>query len=634
MVCALALSGPRARVEASPCWQVTTPAAQTVDDGAVAELDGVRITPEMYASWLLRTHGERLAKIFGSEQVAVERAARRAGVELSAAELDAHVQEVFEDRVKHAFHGDVEAWRAELLRTGRTEAGARRQRETEARPFLLAGKMASVGRVVPEHKVVREWQRMYGKLGRRYDLLMTFTKAEVLSPAQRGPEATDAARAAAWAQAKVRAEAVRARLVAGEDFGKVAREVSEDLDTKDGRGRPSDFRDEGWPKGFHEELAKLAVGEISPPLQGKGGWWIVKILEVRATPLESVRGELVSMLEAKGPEPDEVGAILEPIHTQTKVELLPALWRSPGGGELGGVDEPVMLVDGEPVSRASYARYLLYWQGETALSRYIEDFAVERRAQAAGIVVTEAEVRERVKEHVDTMIDEGFKRQREGWLEFLRRAGRTEESFCASLAERWRIDLLAEKLMQQERVIDERMLRERYRAEFGEDGERLETAWIVKTIQGEAPAADATREVWEAALAKASEIARAALAAELERVRQPADFAVVAREVSDDVPTKANGGRRQGRFRVDAFPEAIATAVTGLQVGQSTPPILYGRAWVSFQLVERRRVTYEDAKSELEFELKHQRPVLPDIGNYRNSLARQVKAEILPGMAR
>jgi parvulin-like peptidyl-prolyl isomerase len=178
------------------------------------------------------------------------------------------------------------------------------------------------------------------------------------------------------------------------------------------------------------------------------------------------------------------------------------------------------------------------------------------------------------------------------------------------------------------------MLRERYRAEFGEDGERLETAWIVKTIQGEAPAADATREVWEAALAKASEIARAALAAELERVRQPADFAVVAREVSDDAPTKANGGRRQGRFRVDAFPEAIATAVTALQVGQSTPPILYGRAWVSFQLVERRRVSYEDAKSELEFELKHQRPVLPDIGNYRNSLARQVKAEILPGMAR
>jgi hypothetical protein len=45
-------------------------------------------------------------------------------------------------------------------------------------------------------------------------------------------------------------------------------------------------------------------------------------------------------------------------------------------------------------------------------------------------------------------------------------------------------------------------------------------------------------------------------------------------------------------------------------------------------------VSYEDAKSELEFELKHQRPVLPDIGNYRNSLARQVKAEILPGMAR
>lgn len=623
-----------ASAQAAPHPAPQSAAARPVQDGAVVSLDGTRIAPEVYASWLLRTQGERLARPFGAEHVAVERAAQKLGVSVDDAEVAAKVQADLDERVRGAFFGNLDEWRAELRRTGRTEGGARRQRETEARPLLLGERMAAIGRVVPEHKVEREWQRLHGKFGRRYDLLMTFSKAEVVSPERGEPAAVDAARDAAWSKARARAAAVRARIAAGEDFAKVARETSEDPDTKDGRGRPSAFRDEGWPKGFLEELAKLAPGELSQPLQGKGGWWIVKILEVKETPLASVHADIAAMLEAKGPEPDEVAAVLEPIHSATRVELLPELWKTPADGERGGNDVPVMLVDGEPVSRANYARYLLYWQGETLLSRFVEDWAVERRAREAGVTVTDAEVRERVLWHIETLVDEGFKRQREGWVEALRRQGRTEESYTASLAERWRIDLLAEKLMLKERVVDEKALRERYRVVYGPAGERFETAWIVRRIKGERPPEGASREVYEAALAKASEVARLELAALVARAKAGEDFAALAREASEDLATRDEGGRRQGRFRPDAFPKDIADAVLALPAGGVGEPLLYGSAWVAFRVVERRKVAYDEVVKELEHELRTERPLLYDIGLYRNVLAREVEAEILPGMSR
>lgn len=601
---------------------------------AVVELDGVCIAPDAYASWLLLTHGERLARVYGAEQVAVERAARAVGVELSQEELSAQVQRDFDERIQHAFFGNLDEWRAEFARTGRTEAGARRQREIEARPHLLARKMASIGRVVPEHKIVREWERLHGKLGRRYELSMSFYLAEVRSSAQSDTEARKQAQEEAWSKSKARALAARARIAAGEDFGKVARETSEDPDTRDGRGVPSSFRDEGWPKGFHDELAKLAVGELSQPLQGKGGWWLVKVRAVQATELEAARPAIVAMLAEKGPEPDEVGAILEPLHVNTKVEVLPQMWQAPSKGEQGGGDLPVMLVDGEPVGRAEYARFLLYWQGETALTRFVEDWAVERKAAAAGVSVTEAEVRARVDEHIETMIDEGFKRQREGWLAFLRQANRTEESFRASLAERWRIDLLAEKLMLRERVVDERALRERYIAAYGDEGERFEVAWIVRRIKGSLPAGEPSREAVEAELARASEAARIELAALLARATAGESFADLAREASEDLATREAGGRRPGRFRADSVPQALADAVLGQPVGGTTAALSYGSAWVAFHVLERRKVSFEEAKAELAEELRTERPFLTDIGSYRNTLAREVEVRIKPGMAR
>src|SRR5205085_6961845 len=115
--------------------------------------------------------------------------------------------------------------------------------------------------------------------------------------------------------------------------------------------------------------------------------------------------------------------------------------------------QAVLEVDGEPVARKTFARWLVGFQGETMLTRFVEDFAIDRAAKAAGISVTQDEIDARVRLALQWRISEAKNGSRESWLTFLSFNGRTEDSFVHSLAERTRTDLLAEKIMLRERKV-------------------------------------------------------------------------------------------------------------------------------------------------------------------------------------
>lgn len=597
-------------------------------------IDGVDVPAEAYARWLVLNVGERQARTFGREFAAVEREARAMGVDASEEECARRVDADIEERIEKAFLGRKSDWLAELERTRRTEAAVRFQREIELRPHVLVEKMVAIDRVVPEEKIARDWEVEYGRNGRRYELLMTKVLVVVPSEAGQSREAWNAGREKVMAAGREKALGVRARIVGGEDFGRVARETSDDPETRDSRGvLARGFTHFGWPRSFMDELEKLPVGAVSEPLFARGGWWIVRVESVHETPLESVHDALRERLEKKGPEPDEVAMVLERIRTATNVHILPAMYEDAGDSELAGPNQPVLEVDGEPIGRGVFARWLVGVQGEAMIQRFLEDFVIEREAKKVGVTVTQDEIDARVRLQLQTRIAEAHNGTRESWQLFLAMNGRTEESFVRTLAERTRTDLLAEKLLVRDRKVTPEDVKQRYTSQYGEDGERIEARWIVVLNKVEGVDPKWTRDDLIKAMVTAHERSGAQTTELVRRARAGEDFAQLAREHSDDEPTREKGGLLAERFRADAYPESFGIAVAKLGVGEITDALDYGNAWAAFQVVKRRKVTFEEVREELAAELATLRPSGLLVNGHRNALTQKVKLELLGGLA-
>ncbi len=90
--------------------------------------------------------------------------------------------------------------------------------------------------------------------------------------------------AKASAAAKAKIEAVIARLKKGEDFVKVAKEVTEDPSGKANGGDLGYFTKEQMVPEFSKVAFELKKGEISGPVQTQFGWHVIKLEDKRLKP--------------------------------------------------------------------------------------------------------------------------------------------------------------------------------------------------------------------------------------------------------------------------------------------------------------------------------------------------------------
>jgi peptidyl-prolyl cis-trans isomerase SurA len=82
-------------------------------------------------------------------------------------------------------------------------------------------------------------------------------------------------------QARQKAEELRARIVAGEDFAKVAKENSDDTQTRAKGGDMGWFPADGWGSAVKQQIESLQDGEISPIFQSDMGFHFIKRLGKR-----------------------------------------------------------------------------------------------------------------------------------------------------------------------------------------------------------------------------------------------------------------------------------------------------------------------------------------------------------------
>ena len=129
------------------------------------------------------------------------------------------------------------------------------------------------------------------------------------------------------------AQALRAELEAGEDFGHLAREHSGDPGSAEGGGSLGWFGAGQMVAPFEAALRSLEPGEVSQPVETQFGWHLIRLEERRTAdtpPLDSVRDQLVAELQRTAIS-EHVAAARE----ATSVEILtegidPALIRDQG----------------------------------------------------------------------------------------------------------------------------------------------------------------------------------------------------------------------------------------------------------------------------------------------------------------
>jgi parvulin-like peptidyl-prolyl isomerase len=617
------------RASGAPTTRVQQPRGEPL-----LRIGGREIGADEFGRWMIDNLGSRMARSFGADWI-VERDAERRGATVSAEEIQSHLDAEIAARIQGAFLGKKEDWVAELTRTERTEQGYRAQRALELEPELLARAVVSIDRVVPEEVLQREWELRYGRNGRKYDVLLMKFQCVFLSPEGEQKKERDVYREAEIQTQLERAQAARERLLAGADFGTLAAQLSDDPTTRDHRGElPAGFSHFGWPKNFLDALDELAPGQISEPVYARGGWWLVRVEKVAVTPLEDVRAPLVQELLVRGPDQLEVGQYRAGLEAAMTVKVLPSLFEERRVSDETPESVPALEIDGETVSRSTYALWLLRMRGEASARHFAEHWVVKREAQSLGISVTEEEVRARAEDYIRMMIQYEHKGSRDAWRAQLARGGREEDSFLRDLMVRMRIEALTEKLMRRERVITPERVRARWTEIYGTDGRLVQARLLLLRVPLPPEEPPLNREELDRKLAELSAGVRQRMEDLARRVKEGEDFATLARKYSEEPSSAAEGGLLPDRFRPERWPKDVSDAVQALQPGEATPALDLKSAWAIFQVVSAKQVRFEDVEKDLREQLERE-PIAPsDLAVYRNVLLKRTKVEVLPAMAR
>ena len=141
--------------------------------------------------------------------------------------------------------------------------------------------------------------------------------------------------------AQKRLEAARARILAGESFAAVAREITDDRNSKEQGGAYYEAAKGSLPKEFEQHLWNDPLGELSEPFASEAGWHLLQVIarnEPGKMPFESLQEQLRDKILS-----DKKKAILDRLVAEAKhvihVEIVKAA---------GAADTPPAMEGGTP----------------------------------------------------------------------------------------------------------------------------------------------------------------------------------------------------------------------------------------------------------------------------------------------
>ena len=125
---------------------------------------------------------------------------------------------------------------------------------------------------------------------------------------------------AAWAKGKEAIDAAYKRIKDGEDFGKVAQEVSEDTESKEKGGAYTGMPHNPRRPEMDKVLFSAAVGEVAEPFKSSAGWHLVKV-NARGPVSQEKASESIKMVMLRTKKQEAVKKIVDEARAKLKIEI-------------------------------------------------------------------------------------------------------------------------------------------------------------------------------------------------------------------------------------------------------------------------------------------------------------------------
>jgi peptidyl-prolyl cis-trans isomerase C len=117
-------------------------------------------------------------------------------------------------------------------------------------------------------------------------------------------------------EAKAKADAIRKRIVGGEDFAKIAKEESDDTSSGENGGDVGEFTRGKMVPPFEQAAFALKVGDISEPVLSPFGYHVIQVQSHTTKSLDEVKPEIIAQLR-----PAAAREAVQSLTGKAKVEL-------------------------------------------------------------------------------------------------------------------------------------------------------------------------------------------------------------------------------------------------------------------------------------------------------------------------
>ena len=252
-------------------------------------------------------------------------------------------------------------------------------------------------------------------------------------------------------------------------------------------------------------------------------------------------------------------------------------------------ETPVAYIDGDPIPASRYKDVLYTRYRRTFIDAFVHEMIVERKAKSLGITLTGLEIDEwvtgRVREIEVQMGGPEMLKTR------LRESGKPMSALREDLAQLAPSALYARKLCQRERT-EEEFLRRVYEEKYGA---RIHVRHILVASKHDPDAdAEATAAAKKEALDRAKKLKA--------RVTGGADFAELAKQVSDDPESAKNGGDLGRPMHRYELVEEFAEVAFALKPGEVSEPVesRFGYHLIQTTRIDPPKKSFEEARAEVE----------------------------------